>query len=169
MRGPGVMMRATSVSAASSTLSISTRSDAWMTPVSSLSAISVRSSSAFRMFSRLTCSPTTKVVTRSATSRTTLRSGVTMKIHFGRKRAESSVANFTGKFTAIVFGVTSPKSSSSGTITTTLIQPASASPKALIRIIVMLAAAAMFTSSLPQSSETIRRRGSSSIAWMLSE
>jgi hypothetical protein len=130
MRGPGVMIRATSVSAASSTLSMSTRSDAWMTPVSSLSAINVRSSSAFRMFSRPTCSPTTKVVTRSATIRTTLRRGVTMKIHLGRKRADSSVANLTGKLTAMVFGVTSPNSSSNGTITTTLIQPASSSPKA---------------------------------------
>ncbi len=56
------------------------------------------------------------VVMRSATARTAMRNGVIRTIQRGRIRALIAVLNLIGKLTAMVFGVTSPISSSSGTM-----------------------------------------------------
>ena len=169
MRGPGVMMWEISVLEASIRLSMSTRSVASMTPVSSPSSSRVLSSSGCRRFSRATLSPTTQVVTRSATRRTASRRGVMSQIQRGRILALTFLEKPTGKVTAMVLGVTSPTSSSRGTMTTMLIQPASSAPNRVSRMAAMLAEEAMLTSSLPQRMEMISRRGSSRRAWMPSE
>ena len=70
-----------------------------------------------------------------------------------------------GSLTAMVLGVTSPNRSRSGSMTSTLSQPAQAGPKRAMRIPVMLATDAMFTSSLPHRIETMSLRGSSSREW----
>ena len=66
-------------------------------------------------------------------------------------------------------GVTSPINSSKGTMMRILIQPTSCSPNRVSRMAAILAEEAMLTNSLPQIIEMISRRGSSSMAWMLSE
>ena len=169
MRGPGVMMWEISVFEASSRLSMRTRSVASMTPVSSPSSRRVLSSSGCRRFSRATASPTTQVVTRSATRRTASRRGVMSQIQRGRTLALTFLAKPTGKVTAMVLGVISPTSRSMGTMTRMLIQPASSAPKMFMRMAAMLADEAMLTNSLPQRMEMMSRRGSSRRAWMPSE
>jgi len=163
------MIREISVSEASNRLSINTLSVASIIPVSSPSSNRVRNSSGCRIFSRFTSSPTTNVVMRSATALTTSRKGVIKTIQRGSTRAVRRVVNLIGKLTAIVFGVTSPIRSNSGTIIKTLIHPTSWSPNTSNRIEVIFTAEAILTSSLPHRMEMINLRGSSSIAWMLSE
>jgi hypothetical protein len=114
-------------------------------------------------------SPTTRVVIQSAMPRIAQRIGAIRFIHIASGMATMRVLYLIGLETAIVFGVTSPNSSSNGTITSRLIITTLSGAYSEIRIEVMLAAAAMLTSSLPLSIEMISFLGWSSSSWMVSE
>ncbi len=138
---------------------MSARSVASSSPFSATCSTNVKNSSILRRLSAAFSSPTIRVVRRSETKRITSRSGVIRRTQTLIGAATTAVLNRTGFETAIVFGVISPNSSTSGTIKMILNHPARCSPYRLTRIPAALIVAAMLISSLPVRIEMINRRG----------
>ena len=124
----GVMISTISVSLASSNLLMRARSVASSSPFCATCSTRVRNSSILSKLSAGFSSPTIRVVRRSETSRIAPRRGATSRIHKLIGTATIVVLNRTGFETAIVFGIISPNSKTSGTITMMLIQTARSSP-----------------------------------------